>query len=318
LQYNEGHELFASGNFMIVKKGKGLGRRMLDWQDTISKYLKYMENVKSASPHTLRSYKRDLSQIFDKTTQKMAEKEFLSYIRGRQTGWAHYSPATRNRKSATLKSFFNWLYENGYIAKEIAPQIMSPKVPQKIPHFLSPDEAISVLKSYSNQNQTNTELLDKVLFCLLYGSGLRVSEACNLSWKNVDLSGRRLLVTRKGQKDQWVPMPGLTTEVLARVKELGPHEYVFGDKPLHTRTAYEMVRQRGVKTGLLKPLHPHALRHSFATHLLTSGADLRTLQELLGHASLAATQKYTHITTHELARMVESYHPLGSSKKKGA
>lgn len=277
--------------------------------------MKYMENIKSASPHTLRSYKNDLKHAFPGPPPNMPEKDFISYIRNHITSWSHLSIATRNRKAACLKSFFNWLYETNQISQEIAPLINCPKVPQKIPHFISPDEAISVLKSYPLQIKF-AELQDKVLFCLLYGSGLRVSEACNLTWKNIDLSGRRLLVTRKGQKDQWVPMPELTVKVLQKLKKSESGDFLFGKKALHTRTAYEIIRQRGIKAQLLKPLHPHALRHSFATHLLTSGADLRSLQDLLGHASLAATQKYTHITTHELARMIQSHHPLGD--KKGA
>ena len=274
-----------------------------------------MQNIKSASPHTLRSYKNDLSHAFEKAPENTSERELLSYIRNHQTSWAHLSAATRNRKAASLKSFFNWLYETGQIDKELAPQITCTKVPIKIPHFLSADEAISVLKSYPAEIKFE-ELQDKALFCLLYGSGLRVSEACGLSWKNVDLTDRRLLVTRKGQKEQWVPMPQLTVDVLQKLKKLETEDFIFGTKPLHTRIAYEIIRQRGVKAKLLKQLHPHALRHSFATHLLTSGADLRSLQELLGHSSLVATQKYTHITTHELARMMETHHPLNGDKIK--
>jgi site-specific recombinase XerD len=287
-----------------------------NWSQALTNYLKYLENIKSASPHTLRSYKNDLSHAFQKAPRNIEERELLSYIRTVQTSWAHLSAATRNRKAASLKSFFNWLYETGEISKEISPQITCPKVPIKIPHFLSADEAISVLKSYPAVI-TFEELKDKVLFCLLYGSGLRVSEACQLLWKNVDLKDRKILVTRKGQKDQWVPMPELTVTVLKKLKKLGAEEFVFGTQALHTRVAYEIVRQRGAKAKLVKPLHPHALRHSFATHLLTSGADLRSLQELLGHASLAATQKYTHVSIHEIARMIDTHHPLEIGKKKG-
>ncbi len=273
-----------------------------------------MDNIKSSSPHTLRSYKSDLLFILQIFPNSMPENDLISHIRSLQTSWSHLSAATRNKKAATLKSFFNWLYETGEITKEISPLINCPHVPQKIPHFISSDEAMSVLKSYPTE-MTLGELQDKALFCLLYGSGLRVSEACALSWKNVDIKRRQLLVTRKGQKEQWVPMPQLSAEVLEKLKNFESGEFIFGKKSLNSRTAYEIIKKRGLTAKLLKPLHPHALRHSFATHLLTSGADLRSLQELLGHHSLAATQKYTHITTHELARMIESHHPLGEIKK---
>lgn len=288
------------------------------WQSQVDNYLKYMENVRSASDHTVRSYRVDLQKAFEKLSENVSEKELLSHLRQHQSTWMNYSPATKNRKAASLKSFLNWLYENGTLKKELAPQIVCVKVPQKIPHFLSVDEVIAVLKSYSDEIQQD-ELLDKTLFCLIYGSGLRVSEACALKWSDVDWNKRQILITRKGNKDQWVPAPGLTFEILQKWKSQSAETgYVFGAKPLHTRTAYEIIRKRGALAGLLKPLHPHALRHSFATHLLTSGADLRSLQELLGHSSLSATQKYTHISTHELARMMENRHPLGTDKKKGA
>lgn len=291
---------------------------MSEWLINIDKYLKYLENIQSASVHTLRSYRVDLERAFQELPENAAESEILTHLRQHQSSWIKYSAATKNRKAASLKSFLNWLYETKQIEKELAPQIICVKVPQKIPHFLSVDEAIAVLKSYSIEMKPQ-ELLDKTLFSLIYGSGLRVSEACTLKWENVDWQKQQLLITRKGNKDQWVPAPGFTFEVLQKWKKHNADDvYVFGPHGLSTRTAYEIVRKRGAQAGLLKPLHPHALRHSFATHLLSSGADLRSLQELLGHSSLSATQKYTHISTHELGRMIESRHPLGIEKKKGA
>lgn len=291
---------------------------MSAWAGIIYKYLKYLENVQSASTHTLRSYRLDLERAFFEMPDKAAENEILTHLRKHQTSWQKYSPATKNRKAASLKSFLNWLYETKQIQKELAPQIICVKVPQKIPHFLSVDEAVAVLKSYPSELKAN-ELLDKTLFSLIYGSGLRVSEACALKWEHIDWQKQQLHITRKGNKDQWVPAPAFTFEVLKRWQRQNADEhYVFGPKGLSTRSAYEIIRKRGIQAGLLKPLHPHALRHSFATHLLSSGADLRSLQELLGHSSLSATQKYTHISTHELGRMIESRHPLGTEKKKGA
>ena len=112
-------------------------------------------------------------------------------------------------------------------------------------------------------------------------------------------------------------MPPVSFEVLnAWKKKSFNNEYVFGETALNPRTAYEMIRQSGARAGLLQPLHPHALRHSFATHLLSSGANLRTLQELLGHESLTATEKYTHLGIDQLARTMERVHPLGNNKLK--
>ncbi|MFN8792261.1 MAG: tyrosine-type recombinase/integrase [Bdellovibrionales bacterium] len=287
---------------------------MGSWPQRISNYLEYLENVRSASAHTLRSYRSDLHSSFQNIPENVSESSLLSHLRQAQARWRELAPATRNRKAASLKSFLNWLYENRLLKKELAPHILAPKVPQKIPHFLSVDEAIATLKSYPD-SMSPTELKDKTLFCLIYGLGLRVSEACQIRWQDIDWSRQQILITRKGNKDQWVPGPRFTFEVLGQWKSASPvDDFIWGADPLSTRLAYEMIRQRGRKAGLLKPLHPHALRHSYATHLLTSGADLRSLQELLGHASLSATQKYTHISIQELARTLETFHPLPAEK----
>lgn len=152
----------------------------------------------------------------------------------------------------------------------------------------------------------------RALILLLYGGGLRVSEACALQWKDLVEGARSLRIRGKGGRERVVAVPERTWEALTALKREGAT--VFNG--LGERKAYEWVRQAGARAGLLKPLHPHALRHSYATHLLTSGADLRVLQELLGHRSLAATQKYTHLSLDHLARSLEKHHPLSASKLK--
>ncbi|MFM6929486.1 MAG: tyrosine-type recombinase/integrase, partial [Bdellovibrio sp.] len=208
-------------------------------------------------------------------------------------------------------SFFSWAFtEENLLERDLSLQVICPKVPKKLPHFLSVDEILSVLKTFDEKNKV--PLKEKVLFLLLYGGGLRISEACNLRWNSVHPEQKILRVMGKGNKERVVALPSMTIQALKKwKKENSFDEYVFGEKPLVQRTAYEMVRQSGVRAGLLKPLHPHALRHSFATHLLTSGANLRTLQELLGHESLQATEKYTHLGIDQLARTMEKLHPLG-------
>lgn len=283
--------------------------------ELIDKYMKFMTFIKSSSPHTIKHYTLDLKQAFeyDKTSnlaKAWTEAELLATARNAFNGWAHLSLASRNRKAGTLKSFFSWAFDEGLTERDLSLQITSPKVPKKIPHFLSVDEALAVLKSFDGDEKVPMQ--HKVLFLLLYGAGLRVSEACNLKWSAIQASQKVLRVTGKGDKERVVAIPTLTlTSLLQWKKESGFAEYVFGDEPLNTRTAYDMVRKSGVRAGLLKPLHPHALRHSFATHLLSSGANLRTLQELLGHESLQATEKYTHLGVDQLARTMEKMHPLG-------
>lgn len=283
----------------------------------ISNYMKFMELVKSASPHTLRAYQRDLDQAFGPCKNDTVRFEggaapLLRLARKAQLAWANLSASSRNRKAATLKSFFGHLYREGLLNKDLALLIQTPRVPGRLPNFLSVDEVMAALKSYSETEQDHDE---KLLFLLLYGGGLRVSEACTLSWKQIDFPGRILRITGKGSKERLVALPKSVLQVLrVKQKRSGNDRFVWGEKAMDPRAAYEKIRSRGHKAGLLRPLHPHALRHSYATHLLSSGANLRTLQELLGHESLRATEKYTHLGIDHLARTLESHHPLSKIK----
>ena len=288
--------------------------------ENIDKYFKYMAFIKSASPLTLKHYTLDLQQAFqlDKLSQSpqkfWTEAELLTAVRQAFNRWASLSLASRNRKAATLKSFFSWAFDERLTERDLSLQISCPKVPKKIPHFLSVDEALAVLKTFDGSDSKIPEH-EKVLFLLLYGGGLRISEACQLKWSEVHFEQKILRVLGKGSKERVVALPTMTMTALKTwQKKSSFEEFVFGEEALSQRRAYEMVRQSGVRAGLLKPLHPHALRHSFATHLLSSGANLRTLQELLGHESLQATEKYTHLGIDQLARTMEQLHPLGKGK----
>lgn len=276
-----------------------------------------MELVQSASAMTLKSYGLDLRQAFqvENFTQlggrAWSEAELLAQVRQAFQIWAPLSLASRNRKAATLKSFFSWAFHEGHLEQDLSLQISCPKVPKKIPHFLSVDEALAVLRSFTADKE---RLHEKLLFLLLYGGGLRVSEACQLRWSDVLLQQKVLRVKGKGSKERMVALPAVTVQALQEVSTESHQTYVFGEKALDQRKAYEMIRRSGQRAALMKPLHPHALRHSFATHLLSSGANLRTLQELLGHESLQATEKYTHLGVDQLARTLEKMHPLGRGK----
>lgn len=300
--------------------------------DLACKYLKYLTLQRTASEHTSKSYANDLSQFLAPTgvqkilytsstlgpsfqiswkkTQVLSDdlnKQSVTLIRAVQDRWAPLGAASRNRKLAVLRGFLRWLFEQKYIEDDLALRLVSPKVPHKLPHFISVDEALALLKTPADREV-------RVLLLLLYGGGLRISEACQIRWRDLVEGARSLRVGGKGGKTRIVTLPILCWDSLATLPRGG--DFIFGQKPLSTRKAYDWVRKAGAKAGLMKPLHPHALRHSYATHLLTSGTDLRIIQELLGHASLAATQKYTHLQLDHLARALEKHHPLSASKVK--
>lgn len=198
--------------------------------------------------------------------------------------------------------------------EDLSLRVSAPKVAKKIPNFLSVDEAFSLLKLLNEEAKEKPENQQVLLLVLLlYGAGLRVSEACSLEWNQIARDGRTAQLKGKGDKERIVALPQKLSILLNQLRS--KHKFIWGDNPLDTRRAYDWVRKAGARTGLIKSLHPHALRHSFATHLLQSGANLRSLQELLGHSSLQATEKYTHLGFQELARTMEKYHPMGDTNK---
>lgn len=303
-------------------------------------YLKHQHFVRAAATGTSKSYAKDLGQFLhplgiktilyapessrvftvefeDKSEilldelrpQIVSPEPLYALIRQAQELWFPLALSSRNRKLACVKSFLKWLYQERWLSVELNAQVIAPKVPSRIPHFISVDEAVNLVQSLSNPGFERA----LALVLLLYGGGLRVSEACTLKWSNVDAHQGLIRVLGKGGKERLVALPALSFKALAKLPRDG--EFVFGTSPLNPRTAYQMVRDSGARAGLIKPLHPHALRHSYATHLLTSGADLRVLQELLGHSSLVATQKYTHLSVDHLARALETHHPLSNPKK---
>lgn len=301
-------------------------------------YLNFQMFAKTASPHTAKAYANDLNQFLEpindrpiilrdgkwhlekekKTTHSTttySKPQFNDLLRKVQSRWARYSLSSRNRKYACLKSFFKWLHIEGILIEDLSAQITCPRVPEKIPHFLSLDEALALVQSLTISKLKNRDR-DLAFIMLLYGAGLRVSEACGLRWENINFNERALTVQGKGGRERRVALLGLVVESLRRLKTCSQSEFVFTlernvEASLNPRMAYELVRKAGVNAQLLKPLHPHALRHSFATHMLSSGSDLRVLQELLGHQSLLATQKYLHLSIENLSRTMETHHPFG-------
>jgi site-specific recombinase XerD len=290
--------------------------------ERIHNYLKYQENFKTFSPHSLKAYKTDLEQAFENKLDLVCSAEDLwGHSRGAIQIWAGLSLSSRNRKIATLKSFFNWLFEEKQIQTNYSNQLICPKVPKKIPHFISVDEVIAILKylagPFHNDESQKKAYLQKTLFLILYGSGLRISEACNLKWKQINLAEQKILVHGKGNKERYSVIPNFCVEHLKYFqKKFKTSEslFVFGETAMNPRTGFELIRTLGAAAGLTNNLHPHALRHSYATHLLASGTNLRTLQMLLGHDSLQATEKYTHLSVDHLARLVEKTHPLTKLK----
>lgn len=307
------------------------------------KYLNLLGNVKNFSDHTLRAYRTDLRKTFlekldpnlqfawstdkksyfiqEKSTGKrssekllISESNLIALIKERQNDWKKLAATTRNRRLACIKSFLNYLYDNGLTETKLSYQLYGAKTPTKLPRYLAFEECYQILEFLKAREQLEPGkwVEHYKLFLLLYGAGLRISEACELKWKDIQARKQSIRILGKGNKERIVVAPDFIFKKLMSWKDKS--EYIFGEKALATRRAYSLVRDLGKHAGILRPLNPHALRHSFATHLLNSGTDLRSLQELLGHANLAATQKYTHLNLKDLSENLEKHHPIHKKK----
>lgn len=308
-------------------------------------YLKSLQFQKSASFHTLQAYCIDLQQWLAPLQSKKTlleiqgvgksfriepkqalnhpqfiglsfESLLLELTRIAQLNWATLQPKSRNRKASTLKSFFSWLYQNGYTERALNERVVAPKTPQKLPHFISVDEAICLIKTIKKEtllNPSEKNSRDLTLMLLLYGAGLRVSEACQLKIKDFELNQNRIRVLGKGNKQRLVAIPPLVVQHLKTIPK--DQIWALSTRPPTPAMAYKIVKYWGRKAGLLLPLHPHALRHSYATHLVNGGINLRVLQKLMGHENLNATERYIHLNIQQLAEMLDKNHPIALEKK---
>ncbi len=271
----------------------------------LSEYLDFLEIEKGLSQNTLEAYRRDLSSFFDCYCDiELAEvqrTQINSYIRNLHE--QKYSPTSVIRKIASLRGFFKWASANEIINSNPALALEQPKVPQRLPKVISVSEIEDIL----NRNLTK---LQRVIIELLYGCGLRVSELANLKITDYDLKNKFLECTGKGSKDRIVQLGKKAVEAIK--KYLPEREFLTQKFNLKTKQLlinekgknvtrqeiYTFIHEQGKK--LHKTISPHTLRHSFATHLLENGADLRVVQELLGHSDVSTTQLYTHISKKRL------------------
>ena len=291
------------------------------WED-------YLRAERGASPHTLRAYIRnveDLSLFLEKRDKTLRTstlhdlRGWLSWARlgGEKRKKTALAPATMARKIAAIRSFYRWTQREGILDINPAARLQRPRLPKKTPRFLDVSEAAIVVEQPSQGGWYLAR--NRALLELMYGSGIRVSEAVQLDVHNIDVSERLVRVMGKGKKERIVPFGPPAADALrtwlAQIPKNGPLFLNRHYTRLSARSAWKIVRDAGATNGI-SGLHPHALRHSCATHLLGSGADLRAIQEQLGHASLSTTQRYTHVDAAHLLSVYRSAHPRAGSEEK--
>ena len=289
----------------------------MDLTDAIELYSQYILVEKGLLPSTLQNYKEDLFHFFEffpdkKTTDDLYSTDLSDYFRHQLEDGKTVSTALR-RLSST-KSFYQFLSKEGYLREEI-PEFDTVKKPAHLPDCLSMEEVERLLDA-PDPDKTD-EIRDKAMLETMYSSGLRVSEIINLEVKNVNLNRGVIQVFGKGAKERKVPLGDYAIEYINKyittVRNKNPNKsnkYLFLSKygePLTRQYFFKMIRKYALLAGINRPISPHILRHSFATHLLENNADLRAVQEMLGHTNIATTQIYTHVSSRRMTSIYDSY-----------
>jgi integrase/recombinase XerC len=285
--------------------------------DPLAAFLRHLSVERNASDHTLRSYRSDLTEF----QRFLAERGVagVAAADGRtMRAWLvalharGLDPASIGRKLAALRSCCRFLVRRGAIERNHARDVRGPRPPRKLVTFLPVDEATQLVEGRAVAGANRPR--DVAILELLYASGLRVSELSGLDVDALDRADRSVRVLGKGRKERIVPYGEHASRALdawleARGEHPGPVFTNPRGRRLTVRSIYTIVRRAARAAGITRPVSPHTLRHSFATHLLDNGADLRMIQELLGHSRLSTTQRYTHVAADQLMKIYDKAHP---------
>ncbi|MBK7519167.1 MAG: tyrosine recombinase XerC [Gammaproteobacteria bacterium] len=299
-------------------------------QAGIDDYLGYLEATRRASRHTLAAYRRDLALLSTCLAQAG-----IDTAQGIDAAAIRQSVAALHRRglgSRSLQRFlsacrglFNHLVSNGTLRVNPALGVAAPKGPRTLPATLDVDQPARLLDA---EPQSSESLRDGAIMELFYSSGLRLSELCRLDLPELDLDGALVTVTGKGNRTRTIPLGAQAAQALRRwlqarglCARAAHHAAVFISRRgtrISVRAVQKRLEQQGRARGLSQRLHPHMLRHSFASHLLESSGDLRAVQEMLGHANLSTTQIYTHLDFQHLAKVYDAAHPRATRRRGGA
>jgi integrase/recombinase XerC len=290
-------------------------------QEVFNKYIAYLQAERNASKYTVRNYTNDLLEFFDfareKEINKQTLRDYLAHLM--EQGFAKSSIA---RKLSAIRSFYRYLLREEMVPANPAATTTSPKLDRRLPSFLTVKEAKQLIESPDLSRPQGQR--DRALLEMLYASGLRVSELVNMNVEQVNLTTNEIRVWGKGAKERVVLIGSPAAQALDTYLSQGRPELLgkkknnalfinrYGGR-LPARTIQKILSKYA--RTINKRVHPHMLRHTFATHLLDGGADLRVVQELLGHADLSSTQIYTHVTQSRARKIYLSAHPMAQRKK---
>ncbi len=291
----------------------------------IDNFIAFISLEKNLSKNTTDSYYLDLKSFltfvndYNLNLQDVSTETIVDFIGYKiDNGYSHRSLA---RLLSSLRTFYRYLLFEELIEKNPLQQIESPNTKKKLPEYLTQKEIELLMEEIDNSTPRGKR--DLAIVELMYSAGLRISEVCSLLLRNINLKEQYILIYGKGSKERYIPLGDIALERIidyldngrTKIARTNNYDEVFLSerlgKPLSRQALWQMIKKYALKSGISKNIKPHMLRHSFATHLIEGGADLRSVQELLGHKDINTTQIYTHLNTTNLKQYHSKHHPMG-------
>ena len=293
-------------------------------EKAIDSFIVYLHNIKKTSQNTEMSYRRDLVKVRNymaeqgiSDVKKISATNLNSYVLYLERN--HFSAATISRNIASLKAFYAYMFREGIVKEDVSYQLKAPKIEKKMPEILSTEDIIKLLEQPSGDNPK--EIRDKAMLELLYATGIRVSELISLKLNDVNLQ-MGFIICRDSAKERVIPFGNEARSALLRYLEGSraaliddpKSVYLFANcsgQPMSRQGFWKLVKHYAKKAGITEDITPHTLRHSFAAHLVENGADLRSVQEMLGHSDISTTQIYANMNHNRIREVYAKAHPRG-------
>ncbi|MBQ3165000.1 MAG: site-specific tyrosine recombinase XerD [Lachnospiraceae bacterium] len=290
----------------------------------IMNFISYLHNIKKTSNNTELSYKRDLGKMrqyleengisgLNDITEEVLDS-YIVYLEENQ-----FAAATISRNIASMKAFFHYLAKEGVIEKDVSVGLKAPKIEKKMPEILTPEEVIWLLEQ--PKGDTPKEIRDKAMLELLYATGIRVTELITLKVSDVNMQ-MGFIICRDGSKERVIPFGAAAKKAMTNYLDKARNVMLFdlqsdilfvncSGQPMSRQGFWKLIKYYAKKAGIIADITPHTLRHSFAAHLVENGADLRSVQEMLGHSDISTTQVYATLTHNRIREVYSKAHPRG-------
>ena len=290
----------------------------------ISAFITYLHNVKNTSGNTEMSYRRDLEKVQHfmegrgiRETKAVTAQDLSDYVKNLEEN--KFAAATVSRNIASLKAFYHYLVQEGIVEEDITDKLKAPKIEKKAPEIMSPDEVVRLLEQPSGDSPK--EIRDKAMLELLYATGIRVTELITLNLSDVNMQ-MNFILCRDRNKERIIPFGAAAKNAMARYLD-GTREEMLENKtsevlfancsgqPMSRQGFWKLIKHYAKKADIQADITPHTLRHSFAAHLVENGADLRSVQEMLGHSDISTTQIYANLNHSHIREVYAKAHPRG-------